>query len=150
MSDLTRTLKYPAKPIRAAVLLEELAEIPGAEPRPDELENVQAGVRLELGGDEIRIAVREEVDPNAVAAAVAAHDAAALDKAAADELAQHEAELDVETTLRTRAADAIATLEQAHAGWGALTAAQKDAALKLTVRVTISLARLALRRLDSA
>lgn len=54
-----------------------------------------------------------------------------------------------ETTLRDRADQSIATLEQAWTGWGALTAAQKDAALKLTVRVVITLARLTLRKLDT-
>lgn len=53
-------------------------------------------------------------------------------------------------TLRTRAVEAIETLENAWAGWANLTAAQKDAALKLNVRVTIALARLVLRRLDKA
>lgn len=55
-----------------------------------------------------------------------------------------------EATLRDRADTAIANLESAIAGWSTLTAAQKDAALKLGLRVTAALARLILRRLDSA
>lgn len=55
-----------------------------------------------------------------------------------------------ERALRDRADTALQNLEAAWAGWAGLTAAQKDAALKLTVRVTISIARLVLRRLDSA
>lgn len=55
-----------------------------------------------------------------------------------------------EVTLRDRAEQAITTLENAHAGWASLTAAQKDGALRLTVRVVVALARLVLRRLDSA
>lgn len=53
-----------------------------------------------------------------------------------------------ETTLRDRADAALDTLENAWGSWGTLTAAQKDAALKLNVRVTIALARLVLRKLD--
>lgn len=60
------------------------------------------------------------------------------------------AETDVEGKLRTTASDAIATLAQAHANWASLTAAQKDAALRLNVRVTVALARLTVGRLDSA
>lgn len=52
------------------------------------------------------------------------------------------------TTLRDRAEQALENLEGAWAGWANLTAAQKDAALKLNVRVTVALARLVLRKLD--
>lgn len=55
-----------------------------------------------------------------------------------------------EDTLRSRAESALATLEQAVANWDSLTAAQKDGALKLTVKATAGLIRLALRRFDSA
>lgn len=47
----------------------------------------------------------------------------------------------------TQADQAIDTLESAWTNWGALTAAQKDAALKLAVRVVTRLARLVLGRL---
>lgn len=47
----------------------------------------------------------------------------------------------------SQAEQAIDTLESAWTNWGALTAAQKDAALKLTVRVVTRLARLVLGRL---
>lgn len=54
-----------------------------------------------------------------------------------------------EAALRDRADVALVNLQAAWDGWAGLTAAQKDAALKLNVRVTIALARLLLRRLDS-
>ncbi len=53
-----------------------------------------------------------------------------------------------ELALRDRAATAIENLEAAWAGWSGLTVAQKDAAAKLSLRVTIALARLTLRRFD--
>lgn len=55
-----------------------------------------------------------------------------------------------DAALRDRADKAIATLEQAVTGWAGLTAAQKDATAKLNVRVVIAIARLVLRKLDSA
>jgi hypothetical protein len=42
------------------------------------------------------------------------------------------------------------TLESACTNWDTLTAAQKDAALKLTIRVVCGLSRLAIHRYDSA
>lgn len=59
-----------------------------------------------------------------------------------------EAEATNAATLRDRAETAIAKLETAYDGWADLTAAGKDAALKLNVRATIALARLVLRKLD--
>lgn len=53
-------------------------------------------------------------------------------------------------TIRGQASAAVDTLETAVAGWAALTAAQKDATLKLAVRVVTKLARLALNKLDSS
>lgn len=53
-------------------------------------------------------------------------------------------------TMTDRTANAIGTLEDAAASWGTLTAAQKDAAMKLTVQVVVRLARLVLHRLDTA
>jgi hypothetical protein len=53
-------------------------------------------------------------------------------------------------TMADRAAAAIGNLEQAAQNWGTLTAAQKDQAMKLTVQVVARLARLVLRRLDTA
>jgi hypothetical protein len=55
----------------------------------------------------------------------------------------------IEATLRDRADAAIGNLQAAYDGWSGLTAAQKDAALKLTVRATIALIRLQLRKLDA-
>lgn len=54
-----------------------------------------------------------------------------------------------ETSLRTKVRNAIGNLETADASWGSLTAAQKDAALRLSVRVTAKLARLAVVRLEA-
>jgi hypothetical protein len=51
--------------------------------------------------------------------------------------------------LVSKADQAIANLESADANWATLTAAQKDAATRLAVRVTAKLARLALGRLDA-
>lgn len=79
------------------------------------------------------------------------------------ELAQHEADQQAGAaatqqqatsdanagTIRQRATDAIANLESAYTNWGTLTAAQKDAALRLNVRVTVGLVRLYLRLLDT-
>lgn len=50
--------------------------------------------------------------------------------------------------LREKASQAIVTLENAHANWATLTAAQKDAAIRLSVLVTAKLARLALTKFD--
>ena len=54
-----------------------------------------------------------------------------------------------ETRLRETARNAIATLEAADANWGTLTPQQRDAALRLSVRLGAKLARLAVRQLDS-
>lgn len=86
--------------------------------------------------------IEHELTPAEVAAIQADRDAAIATLAAAT------AEEGNATTLRDRAVAALANLEAAWDGWGALTAAQKDAALKLNVRVTIAIARLVLRRLD--
>lgn len=48
---------------------------------------------------------------------------------------------------RTQTDQAIDTLESAWTNWATLTAAQKDATLKLTVRVVTRLARLVLGRM---
>lgn len=52
--------------------------------------------------------------------------------------------------LLERARTAIATLEAADANWATLTPEQKDAALRLSMRVTAKLARLLVGRLDAA
>lgn len=52
--------------------------------------------------------------------------------------------------LEDKARQAIANLESADANWATLTAAQKDQALRLCVRVVAKLARLVVRQLDSA
>lgn len=59
-----------------------------------------------------------------------------------------DAELDVATEgLYSNVDQAVDTLESAWDSWATLSAAQKDAALKLTVRVVTRLARLTLGRL---
>lgn len=70
--------------------------------------------------------------------------------AAAERASELELELEHEVELRDRAGGAIDTLEQAVASWSSLTAAQKDAAAKLSLRVVVALARLALRRFEAA
>lgn len=71
------------------------------------------------------------------------------DRAAfAVEVDREAAELGNAGTLRDRAAAALENMEAAWNGWAGLTAAQKDAAAKLNLRVTIALVRLVLRRLD--
>lgn len=54
-----------------------------------------------------------------------------------------------EASLRTKVRNAITNLETADASWGALTAAQKDAAIRLSVRVAAKLARLAVAQLEA-
>lgn len=54
-----------------------------------------------------------------------------------------------EASLHTKVKAAIADLEAAAQAWPSLTNAQKDAALRLNVRVTARLARLAVRQLDA-
>lgn len=54
-----------------------------------------------------------------------------------------------EASLRTKVRNAIANLETADASWGSLTATQKDAAVRLTVRVAAKLARLAVLQLEA-
>lgn len=63
--------------------------------------------------------------------------------------AERESEQTNETALRDRADQAVGTLENAVAGWANLTAAQKDGAIKLAIRVVIALARLRLAKFDS-
>lgn len=60
-----------------------------------------------------------------------------------------QAEQTEEDNARTRASDAIQTLENAHANWGSLTNAQKDSALKLVVIVVAKIGRLILRKFDA-
>ena len=57
------------------------------------------------------------------------------------------AEQTVREAYQSQADQAIATLEAGWDNWGVLTAGQKDAVLKLTVRVVTRLARLILGRL---
>ena len=52
--------------------------------------------------------------------------------------------------LRDKATQAIAQLEDADTRWGTLTAAQKDAAMRLCVRATAKLIRLVLGRLEAS
>lgn len=70
--------------------------------------------------------------------------------AGAIETAARETEETNARTIRERLANALANLETAYSNWAALTAAQKDAAIKLDVRTTAGLVRLYLRDLESA
>lgn len=54
-----------------------------------------------------------------------------------------------EASLRTKIRNAISTLETADNNWGSLTAGQKDAAIRLSVRVAAKLGRLALTQFDT-
>ena len=75
---------------------------------------------------------------------------AVVDAAAAAGTAAEQAVFSAnDRTLRDRVEQGLSALAAAHANWGALTAVQKDTALRLNVRVTLALARLQLRRLDS-
>lgn len=84
-------------------------------------------------------------DPAEVDAVVAAHDPSTPD---ATEVGEDAAAANA-ATLRERADQAVAALEQAYAAWPNLTAAQRMDAARLNVRVTVALARLQLRKLDS-
>lgn len=53
-------------------------------------------------------------------------------------------------TLSDMINQAVTNLEQAWANWDTLTPAQKDQAVRLNLRVTAGLARLQLRKLDTA
>lgn len=52
------------------------------------------------------------------------------------------------TLARTKLSQSVVTLENAHANWAGLTAAQKDAATRLSVLVSAKLARFVLNRFD--
>lgn len=131
-------------PVLADVPAPELATklLEAFPPEPDELTNLQAVAWLDHGTS----GALEFVVPAGTAESVVR----GVEEAALAEITLLEAQAANEATLRGRADAAIANLEAAWNGWGSLTAAQKDAALKLTVRVTIALARLVLRRLDAA
>lgn len=95
--------------------------------------------------------VVDEQHPDGYAVAMTAEEESELlayRTAAAAEQAEDDAEASAVSTLRDRISGAIDTLEQAWANWATLTDAQKDAAQKLNVRVTVALGRLAVRRLD--
>lgn len=69
--------------------------------------------------------------------------------AAAAQLELADATATTEIQIRQRLETALEKLEQAGAGWAELTPAQKDTAMRLTVRATAKLVRLQLRRLDA-
>lgn len=56
---------------------------------------------------------------------------------------------DNEYTLQSRTVQALNQLEQAADNWSDLTAAEKDAAVRLAMRAVCRLARLVLRRFDA-
>lgn len=107
-----------------------------------------ARAQLELAGLDAREAAEARAEERVAltASEVAACEA---DAEAAAQTAQTAAAASAnESTLRDRVAAALATLTAAQENWATLTAAQKDGALRLTVRVTAALARLQLRQLD--
>jgi hypothetical protein len=110
----------------------------------DPLGNRQAAFSLLVGADGNLIVVVPDSVSDAVVSAAAA---AALDVAAtASAAAQND------RTIRDRLEQALTQLEGSsgtQAAWAALTAAQKDAVLRTTVRVVAGLVRLTLRRLDN-
>jgi hypothetical protein len=107
--------------------------------------------RIATNGDTLTLTVPDGADEQQIAAIIDAHDlvfkAANRKTVTWTELAAADAN---ETTLRSRADAALANLETAYENWPTLTQAQKDAALRLTVRVSAALVRLQLRKLDNA
>lgn len=133
------------KPNRPLKLHDELvAAVPGLR-LPGEDPSVPF-MGFNSDGQTVTLTVADEIDEPAVAAVVAAHDPTTPGPS---EVLRQQTEAN-EQTLRERADQAVGTLQNAWDNWGSLTNAQKDAALKLTVRVVIALARLTLRKLDSA
>lgn len=100
------------------------------------------------------LAASDVEDPHAEAVTTRPLTAAELEQRAADEqeaaVQQEAADLidGNDQLLRDRVDQALENLGAAHANWATLTAPQKDAALRLNVRVTLALARLQLRKLD--
>lgn len=86
--------------------------------------------RALIGESELAAVVRSHADRVAAAAAL-------------------EAEAANEDTLRSRIDSSLGTLANAWQAWPTLSPAQKDGAMRLTVRVTLALARLEQRRLES-
>lgn len=60
-----------------------------------------------------------------------------------------EEELDRDNRMRTLAANAIATLEGFDANWSTMTAAQRNNANQITIRILAKLLRLTFRRLEA-
>lgn len=119
-----------------AALLERVTEQAASETDPAAV--VHGSYYVEDEGSIIAIQAAQGAAPT-MAAIAAKSDAVAPDPAV----------LANAVTLQDRAAQAIANLQASYDGWSGLTAAQKDAAQKLTIRVVIALARLVLRRLDA-
>lgn len=71
-----------------------------------------------------------------------------IEQANAD--AERDAASPNEKALRDRVDQAVTNLEQAYDNWANLTDPQKFAAMRTCIRVTAGLARLTLRKLDSA
>jgi hypothetical protein len=68
----------------------------------------------------------------------------------AEPTGQAKVEADNASTMRSAAIQAIQTLENADANWAGLSAAQKDAAQRLALRVTAKLVRLQFGRLEAS
>jgi hypothetical protein len=98
--------------------------------------------RCEGDSATVTLTYPDGVSEPAVAAVVNAH----VPRAAA---ARQAAEAN-QAALTQKTANAIATIENAADNWPTLTAAQKDSATRLAVRVTARLARIATHTLDIA
>jgi hypothetical protein len=68
----------------------------------------------------------------------------------AEPTGQAKTDLDNASAMRSAAIQAIQTLENADANWAGLSAAQKDAAQRLALRVTAKLVRLQFGRLEAS
>ena len=145
-----KTLTY-SKPHDLGGLQDELiAQVPSL--RPVDGPRGKEAVFSLSGGvtNAITLDVPSASNTAAIDAVVAAHDPApyAASRQAAAQAAQTATAN--EGTLRGRVDQAVANLEDAWTNWATLSAAQKDPALRLSVRVAAGLARLQLRKLDSA
>lgn len=94
----------------------------------------------------LTLQVPDATDTAAVDAVVAAHDPATPGAWEQNQTA----EATNDSTIRDRLTATLATLESAQTNWPTLTAAQKDAATRQSIRATAGLIRLLLRRLDAA
>lgn len=134
-------LTYQRKHRLGKIHDELLAAIPALRPAGGQ----DALLLVSGDGETLKLVVPDSADRAAIDAVVAAHDPttpSAWEQAVATADAN-------DATLRDRLGTALANLETANTNWATLTAAQKDAALRLGIRVDAALIRLALRRLEA-